>query len=716
MSFMDKDRSGNVYVLPKDQATYILRYYLPVEPYADAATTARRCGELIAYCRRNDISAVMFYVAFRPDWYYMPDGNAHTAQWVQSMRPMIQKVREAGVSYQLNYQNLLGSTPGGQDFRPQYDWEFLVDHKGHENPGCACPLGERFRSCMGEQLRLWAETEPDVLWIDDDFRMHNHGASSYYTLTGEEPGYYNDWFCFCERHIALFNERYGHSFTREEIVSGALAAGKPSSLRRGWLSFMGETMAESARWIRSIVHSVSPNTRLAQMTSIPDVHAAEGRNWGDFLHGLTGDGSKALIRPHFGPYTEAESVDFIRCFLIPEQTRENIRLQYGEADFCPELENTRFTAWSKSVRATKFQLLLSQLLGFPGITLSLHDLEGTPLSEEPDYAGMLHDAKPALDRLASLRLGDWKREGAAFVTDPEAAAKYELSAASATLDSIAGSGRTFDYVLTRMGIPMQFCGADQAAQAPVAVIDGYTVFGFDDAQIRRLLAGGVLLDGAAAQVLVKRGYGAYLGIVSAEESDCITSGEVFHTIHHADGSEKRMPNRLPAAHWKRLKIANGAETLSTLVACSGERHPGLVYFENSLGGRVAVYAAHGTVGYGFFNHARAQQMRELMVRLSNGKVAALVETDRAALSLCKSCKDRLLVAFASLSSDGGECASIRIFSERPIGSVQLMNPEGIFSESEALSFAPHPDGGYTVTLQKPFALFDWNILMLSYAS
>lgn len=109
-------------------------------------------------------------------------------------------------------------------------------------------------------------------------------------------------------------------------------------------------------------------------------------------------------------------------------------------------------------------------------------------------------------------------------------------------------------------------------------------------------------------------------------------------------------------------------------------------------------------------------MRELMVRLSNGKVAALVETDRAALSLCKSCEERLLVAFASLSSDGGERASIRIFSERPIGSVRLMNPEGIFSESEALSFAPHPDGGYTVTLQKPFALFDWIILMLSYAS
>lgn len=100
---------------------------------------------------------------------------------------------------------------------------------------------------------------------------------------------------------------------------------------------------------------------------------------------------------------------------------------------------------------------------------------------------------------------------------------------------------------------MQFCGADQAAQAPVAVIDGYTVFGFDDAQIRRLLAGGVLLDGAAAQVLVKRGYGAYLGIVSAEESDCITSGEVFHTIHHADGREKRMPNRLPAAQLEKTE-------------------------------------------------------------------------------------------------------------------------------------------------------------------
>lgn len=56
-----------------ETAEYILRYYLPMEPYADAALTHLRFDQLLDFCRETGTRAVMFYVAFRTDWYYMPD-------------------------------------------------------------------------------------------------------------------------------------------------------------------------------------------------------------------------------------------------------------------------------------------------------------------------------------------------------------------------------------------------------------------------------------------------------------------------------------------------------------------------------------------------------------------------------------------------------------------------------------------------------------------
>ena len=142
-------------------------------------------------------------------------------------------------------------------------------------------------------------------------------------------------------------------------------------------------MCETASWVCSQIHKISPFTRIAQMTSVPDVHAVEGRNWRGFLECLSGEGYKPIIRPHFGPYTEVSPASFVNSYTMLDQTMANIGIQVKDnVDYCPELENTRFTRWAKS-RVPGFQLILGQLIGCRGITLSLFDLEGTPLSEEP---------------------------------------------------------------------------------------------------------------------------------------------------------------------------------------------------------------------------------------------------------------------------------------------------------------------------------------------
>ena len=192
---------------------YILRYYLPVKPYFDEEYTEKRFKELLNFCRDKKIKAVMFYVALSPDFYYMPDSPEYALQVRDIMLPYIKKLRDSGIGYQLNFQNLVGSTLGGVDFSDKYDYEFLVDHKGRTATGCGCFIGKKFRENGEKRLKLWAETHPDIIWIDDDLRYHNHGTPLIAVRDGKDCPYM-DYYCFCDGHIKLFNERNGCNFTK----------------------------------------------------------------------------------------------------------------------------------------------------------------------------------------------------------------------------------------------------------------------------------------------------------------------------------------------------------------------------------------------------------------------------------------------------------------------------------------------------------------------
>jgi len=307
----------------------------------------------------------MLYVALDPNLYYMPDTLEYTRPTRDTLLPYIEELKKTGISYQINYQNLIGSISGGADFSERLGYEPLVDYKGYFAGGIACPLGKNFRKIAEEKLKIWAETNPDVFWLDDDLRMYNHGSSYF----GRKEGGYVDCFCFCDEHIRLFNEKVGGNYTREEIVAGILQDGEPTQMRRDYLTFMNETTTEFASWIEETIHSVNKNIRIAQMTSGPDSHSAENRNWGDFLMSLSGEYS-AIVRPHFGPYRETTSRDFVACYKLLAQSICNMQETYKKRiDFCPEIENTRFTVWAKSARATAFQLILSVFMGCPKITL-----------------------------------------------------------------------------------------------------------------------------------------------------------------------------------------------------------------------------------------------------------------------------------------------------------------------------------------------------------
>ncbi len=594
-----------------DKQGYILRYYLPIKPHFDEEYTEKRFTELIDFCKRTETKAVMLYVALNPDWYYMPDTVEYARESRDMILPYIKRLKDAGISYQLNFQNLVGATHGGVDFTSALGWENLVDYKGRESLGCGCPIGERFREQAGQRLEIWAQTKPDVIWIDDDLRYHNHGTPLLARLEGK--GGYGDYYCFCREHMRRFNEKYGTAYDRSQLIEAMLKQGEPSDIRKKYLDFLGETIAETADWIRRTVQNISPETRISQMTSMPDAHSAEGRDWNSFLSSLCGKYSP-IIRPHFGPYREGNPHDFVDCYRALAQTKAHISSSYGDkVEYCPEVENTRFTVWSKSAAATAFQLRLSAFMGCKDITLSLYDLDGGSLSDEPTYERMLIKEKPYLDRLVSLGLGNASEEGVIIPISQDSGKSYRIRSGDG-YESMGGSGRYIDKYLLRMGVPCRYLPPEKIRDGVVA-LDSYSAGFLSDGELKDILSRATLIDGGAARTLIERGFGHMIGIKALEKQSVYVNAEIFTSRRRADGTYIRVPSRIPSGCWFDAELMLGADALSEFLTPDGKKHPALICYENSQGGRVLTYPAINDFGDGFYTHHRVSAIKDALEML-----------------------------------------------------------------------------------------------------
>ncbi|MBE5749448.1 MAG: hypothetical protein E7340_05635 [Clostridiales bacterium] len=591
----------------KKEFGYILRYYLPVEPNFSAEFTKKRFDELLSFCKENKVGAVIFYVALDPNFYYMPDTPEYAKSWRDQMLPYIKEIKKHGISYQLNFQNLLGATTAGVDFRYKYDWEHLVDQHGNQS-ACGCPIGEKFRAKSSERLKVWAETDPDVIWIDDDIRLHGHGNPQLYN------GNYIDHYCFCDNHLALFNKKYGVNYDRESLIKEILQKGQPTFARKAYLEFLSETMADTAKWIYETVHDVNPRIKIALMTSAPDSHSAEGRDWGKFLSAL-GGGDTVMLRPTFGPYQEGNPKDFTSCYSLLSQMRAHVRETFdGCAEFCPEVENTRFTVYAKSRAATSFQLALAAFTGCKDITLSLYDLEGCALSDEPNYGKMLKDEKEFLNKLRSLNLDEFSEYGVVIPTTGKGGYRYSAND-GATYSHLRGGERYIHSYLLKVGVPCAFKNVDELDCKGVVALDAYTANILTDTELKTVLSGGVLIDAGGAEKLIERGYCEYIGINKVSVQSSNAQSEIINAFSRADGTNIKVPSRAPAGCWYSAKLCEKAEVLSEFMSPEGKKSAGFVSYKNALGGKVITYLCKGNWGDGFYTHYRVKLLKDLLKNL-----------------------------------------------------------------------------------------------------
>ena len=513
----------------------------------------------------------------------------------RDMSVMVKRVLgEAGVELSLQpWYTTLGVTRG-RPAKPGQDYRLMVGENGSTRTLTACPLDEWWLDHLSGAFADWADAvQPRAMWVEDDFRLHNH-----------DPQYLGWGGCFCEQHLRRFGETVGQTVTRTELIDTITRPGKPHPWRKAWLDLSNFTMLNALRRLDAAVDAVSPDTRLALMTSDPDQHSVEGRDWSAFAKVLSRGGRfPVTLRPHITPYTEEPALQ-----QPPAVTRYTLACVPGPQEVYPELEcGPRGHQYTKSHRFMMWQATQAALYGSDGITVNYFDVVGNGVTDGQDLARVIDQEKDHLSAVKALKLDDRQAEGVGVLVRPDVARSLQVEAGRSVTIGIAGqpggvgvAGGTLQslvnpsYVWARtlgiLGVSYGYV-TEPAASDPqqVIAVGARTLWDLSESELSELLERPLMLDAHAAHVLAERGRAADIGLSDigwAEQEQAVYS---FEQISDDDPDPqlagKRLTAQRCAGRVATFTLADRAEALSQIRSVEGEwTTPGMVRYTNARGG------------------------------------------------------------------------------------------------------------------------------------
>ena len=430
-----------------------------------------------------------------------------------------------------------------------------------------CPLDLAFRSALaGGMAAVAAIARPFMLLLEDDFQVSFH------------PG--ADFGCFCPLHLAQFANRMGRVYPREELAE-LFRKRTPESqrLRHLWSLVSRDSLVQLAADIEQAVHVVSPETRLGLAQCAHD--AAEGDFSAAVVQALAGS-NRPLVRVHGANYASDTARD------LPSETFEVMHsCEHLPETFEVLIEGDTYPHTTFFTSAAKLQSMIAIAL-----SCGCHDtlFYATQYLDDP-----LEDSSYlTMYKNHERQFSAWRNAvRASHLTGCEIL--YRPAAANA-VPWKSGTPRShvpWPGVLGRYGVPHT-----SRSGAGVKVLSGETAAVLTEAEIQTIFSGGILMDGSAAHILSERGYDNLLGAsvqpggqaafcyerLRANTLDTTTKGELIYNFLFA-------PAGAEGGSFFRLIPHAGSEVLSDFLDPSySVVQPGMLRFENSLGGRVGIIA------------------------------------------------------------------------------------------------------------------------------
>lgn len=540
-------------------------------------------------------------------------------------------------------------------------FQYITDLGGAVSDTSPCPydpiFNEEFSDNIATVVRI---AKPYMIQFEDD-----------YELSHQPPAV--KFGCFCPLHLEEFAKREGRSYTREELKEIFEESNAESiRLRRSWARLSKDSLIHLAKKIRQKVDSVAPETVISLCQS------GSADFDGDFTNELTAafaGNTTPTVRLYGSSYSSDSPHGLPGDIFHALHSIQHIPKEYEcfhESDTYPHTRFFMSAAKIKSLMLTAFSYGFDQSLFY--VTQYLDN----PL-EDKGYAEMYRREIP---RILAIKEAVKNAEvvGCEMIHLPSShvVVPYKGSRPELGLNSWITS-------LGRFGIP--YTSRDGSAK----LLAGRAVESMDDAQIKTLLSGGLLLDGVAAESLQKMGYGQYLGvdIVPFKESvqSCYEGLRHPEQYHNIVGDLQYnwifAPAGTEGGSFYRLETRGTVEVVTDFL----DEHekpvlPSMVRFVNSLGGRIVISAfdLRGNQSSTTLNYKKKEIVRQNIEWAAGTSLPAFVKNKPNVFCVCnqdKQTKD-LILTLINLSSDPTEELELDVAQGTKARAVELMDALGIW--------------------------------------
>lgn len=470
-----------------------------------------RIQNILNFCLRYNFRNVMLFI--NAEEYNVGHMTIEEAKpWVETMKRAKKVLAENGISVSLNPWTEIGHLDRKRPLKNGQNFTTMVDYDGNKSEMVVCPYCENWRKYYAEfYTYLLKEIEPDTIWVEDDFRLHNHA-----------PLHYGG--CFCDLHMKKFNGKLGKNYTREEFTDLLFRKKADRKVRKAWLDVNRECMRDFARFLGETVKKAG-NAKVGLMSSVHFVHAMEGRDWHGIHKGLA-QGGEMINRLHLPCYDEISPKSYYYEFnLKPYICRAFLP---DKCKVYPELENGSFNTFTKDSEFLRFQLESAIPLCINGMTYDIYDFVGNGTIESFGYGQACKQISPYLDRVTGLALKYKDIEGVICPIDEKSVYNRRNVIG---FDGLYPDEHSFYAYMNAIGINTKV-SVKKKFLGKVIVLSNGAVFNFTKAQLTDLFKNNfVVLEGGAAINLINIGMGH---LIHADGYDLLVAECAEHSYEEVD--------------------------------------------------------------------------------------------------------------------------------------------------------------------------------------
>lgn len=473
--------------------------------------------KLIKFCKNAHIDDIQFIINMEE----LNTGHLTTEEnkvWLDMVTKYKKEIEIENISVSLNPWTTTLHTDRGRVLKEGQNFTTMVDYKGNSAKAVACPLDSNFTQYISNIYKEYAKIDFNTIWIEDDFRLHNHSPLQW-------GG------CFCEKHMELFSKLANKKLDRDTFISDVLKPGSVNKMRDIYLQGNKITMENFAKLLSKSIYSVNENARIGLMTSDPSNHCIENRDW-DEIFRILKNKKNVICRPHFPAYNEICGIQFCKDFnKISRLTQFNLP---KNVLIWPELDNMPHSCFSKSHKFQQFEIECSLSLCADGITINIFDLTGNGINEYQKNDRYLSKIKPYIQGVKNLNIKREEERGINVLFSHNACSNIH-SNNSANPSAIKPDETFFAQYFSSFGISNKYSESIDFKNKIVAISNQY-LRNLNNNEIIILFENNkIILDANSVEILIERNLGYLINAKNCK----------WHSLNNGDTSyEEVIDNKI----------------------------------------------------------------------------------------------------------------------------------------------------------------------------